>query len=93
MIEKDTVIQRAGNLLETQVDDELVALDVNRGLCFGLDAVGSRIWDLLGAETTASSICKSLLTEYAVSPDDCLRDVLELLTELEQDGLITLVDF
>lgn len=92
MIDKDTVIRRAGNLLETQVDDELVALDVNRGLCFGLDAVGSRIWDLLGAGTTASKICGSLLTEYAVSADDCLRDVLELLTELEQDGLITLVD-
>lgn len=89
MIAENTVVRRAGSLLETQVDGELVALDVSRGLCFGLDSVGSRIWELLDEGTTASEICEKLLAEYDVSPEDCLKGVLDLLSELEHDALIT----
>lgn len=88
MIEQTTVISRSSNLLETEIDDEVVALDVAKGLCYGLDTIGSEIWRLLEHETTADAICSKLTGDYNVSRSECMRDVLGLLNQLEQDGLV-----
>ena len=41
--------QRNAALLHSTVGGDVVALDVDRGRCFGMEEVGARIWDLLAA--------------------------------------------
>ena len=82
-------VRRSTSLLETEIDDEIVALDVTRGLCFGLDTVGSKIWKMLESDVTASEICGALTQEFEVSEEECIRDVRNILTQLHSEGLIS----
>jgi Coenzyme PQQ synthesis protein D (PqqD) len=79
---------RAPRVLAACVEDEVVALDVERGVCFGLDGVGSRIWRLLEAPNTARSLCEVLVGIYEVDPETCEREVLGLLQDLADEGLV-----
>jgi hypothetical protein len=77
--------------LAAEVDGEVVALDVARGLCFGLDAVASHIWRLIAEPITPQSLCATLAAEYEVEPEVCERDVLAFLDALATEGLLTIL--
>ena len=79
---------RNTGLLEADVDGEVVALNVDTGNCYGLNRVGSRVWQLLAAPVAIDDICAKLLTEYAVDHGTCERQVLELLEELRAEGIV-----
>jgi hypothetical protein len=83
-----TVLACKDGFIETAIDDEIVALSVERGSCYGLNRVASRIWSLLAKPIRISDLCTTLITIYKVDPDVCERQVLELLEELRAEGLI-----
>lgn len=53
-----------------------------------LNPVGSRIWDLLRAPTTADQIAAVVADEFTVSPEDAATDTAEFLQSLSTRGLI-----
>lgn len=67
---------------------EAVILDVESGTYFGLNEVGSRVWQLLEAGETLETICLLLLDEFEVSRADLERDVFLLVGELRSRRLI-----
>ena len=85
----DSVVVRNEGLLTAEVDGELMAMSVERGNCYGLDAVGTRIWALISEPRTVDELCVLLMREYEVGPDRCRSDVLSLLGDLRAEGLAT----
>jgi hypothetical protein len=85
----DTLIRNDAELLTTVVDGELIGMSVEQGACYGLDGVGTRVWDLLAEPRSIDSLCDELVQEYEVEPSVCLREVLDLLEELRAEGLVT----
>jgi len=71
-----------------QVGDETVILDLSSGLYFGLDPVGSRMWELIGSGLAFAAICDTLLGEYDVQKDRLVEDLRRLVDELTQRGLL-----
>jgi hypothetical protein len=55
---------------------------------YSLNPVGTQIWKLIEAPQTVSGVCDALLEEYDVEPECCERDLLTLLQELADKGLI-----
>jgi len=87
----DTWIKRSSAVLEAEVGDEVVALHAEKGFCYGLNKIGSRIWRLTAAPVRVGDICSHLQQEYDVQASVCQADVLELLEGLQAEGLIDLV--
>lgn len=87
-----TVVARADGFVEAEVDGEIVVLSIERGTCYGLNRVGSRIWSLMSRPSPIHDLCATLLREYKVEPDVCEREVLDLLEELRAEGLIATVE-
>ena len=83
-------ISRGVNCLATEVDGEVILLDLDSDIFIGLDEVGSSIWNLLETPATFSSLCQTLQKEYDVTETTCRADVLSFLSELLNDGLITI---
>ena len=75
-----------------EVGGETMLLDLSSGTYFGLDAVGGRIWQLLEDGTSPAEACDTLIEEYEVARDKLERDILDLLTELRDRRLITVLD-
>ena len=76
------------DVIMRQLGDEAVILDLARGMYFGLDPVGTRIWQLIEAGQTLQQVRDSLLDEYDASREQIERDLMDLLLSLRERGLI-----
>lgn len=74
------------------VADELVILSLESEEYFGLDPVGTRIWQLLGSHPTVGDAFDALLQEYDVDEATLACDLERLLDELVARRLLELVD-
>jgi PqqD family protein of HPr-rel-A system len=91
VLENPSIVRTPG-VLAQQLDDEIVLLDAARGHYFALNATGARIWQWIGDDgATVSALVERLVEAYEVEPSTAERDVLELLRELEEQGLIALI--
>jgi len=78
--------QISGDLL----DGEVVILNMNDDVYYGLDQVGGRIWNLVQDPITFGEIIQTLLEEFDVEFQQCSEDVLALLKDMLSKGLIEL---
>ena len=85
-------IIRCDDLLEADVNGEIVALHVEKGQCYGMNAVASRVWALLAEPTSPEQICSQLSSEFDVDAETCRTDVAALLADFKSEGLIKPAD-
>jgi hypothetical protein len=71
-----------------RLDDELLAIDPERQLCFSMNGTASEVWEMLAEPQTVAGLCQSLLLRYEVDPDECERDVTVLVDKLRTAGLV-----
>jgi hypothetical protein len=88
----DTIIVRCDGLIEAEIDNEIVALNIKNGMCYGLNGVGSQIWRMLAAPIKITDLCAALVMQYDVDPRVCERQVLDLLEELRAERMIGIKD-
>lgn len=71
--------------------DGAVLLHTATEVYYGLNTVGARVWELLPPATLdLDELCAQLAAEYPdADPSDIRSDVLELLVELREAGLVT----
>ncbi len=86
MIIKKELIKReiAGDTILVPVGKTI--LDSN-GL-FVLNELGAYIWEILPGAETEEEICKAILAEYEVSPEEAAKDVSDFLESLRQLNII-----
>jgi hypothetical protein len=86
------VVTRTDGFIDAEIDNEVVALSIERGTCYALNRVGSRIWHLLASPVRIDDLIATLLMEYRITRDVCERQVLDLLEELRAEGLIASIE-
>jgi hypothetical protein len=86
------VIVRKSGFVEAEIDGEVVALNVASGTCYGLNRVGSRVWTLISAPISVGDICSCLTKEYVIDRSACEAQVLWLLEDLREEGMISAVE-
>jgi hypothetical protein len=87
---QDIVI--APSIRETASEDGAVLLDIEQGICFSLNPVGLRIWELLKKRHSVDQIADALAQDFPVSRSQLLSDVVEFLQSLEAKRLIHRAD-
>jgi len=80
--------KQAVELMEAEVGSELVALDPDAGTCFGFNEVATIVWRRLSEPISFDQLRDELLSEYEVSPDQCTKELQELLDEMVSKGLV-----
>ena len=78
------------DVVSQKVSEETVLLDLESENYFGLDEVGTRIWQLIKETNELQSIFDTLLEEYDISEARLQLDLTTLLTEIEGLGLVIL---
>jgi Coenzyme PQQ synthesis protein D (PqqD) len=87
-----TLVQRAQGLVFTQLDDELVAIDAPHDVGYALNESAGKVWELIAAPISVSTICARLRQEYRVDEQVCLGEVSALLQRLCDAGLVQIND-
>jgi len=87
-ITPETKIQRKSNLLFNQIDGEVVMLSIENSEYYGMDKVGSRIWELLEEPLSLKELSDHLLKEFEVSDKQCIEDTTKFLIKLIDKKLV-----
>lgn len=76
----------------TLQEDEETAVLVDRSgeAYYELDPVGARLWQLLGENGDLDRAVAQLLQEYEVEEAELRSDLLELLNDLADEGLVAM---
>jgi hypothetical protein len=82
-------IRISEDVLSQEVAGETVLLDLASESYFGLDEVGTRVWQMLKTGMLKEAIVDTLLADYDVGREELETDVADLLDQLEAAGLIT----
>ena len=78
------------DVLFQEINGETVLLDLRSEAYFGLDEVGTRLWQLLQHERELVAIHAVMVEEYEVNSDQLKQDLARHIQELETAGLVSL---
>lgn len=81
-------IRTSESVRETINQDGAVLLDIKQGICFSMNPVGARIWEMLKRECPLDQIASSLEEEFQVPRSQIEADITEFLENLKQRSLI-----
>ncbi len=83
-----TVYKRTDNTLHSQVGDDVVALNVRKGQCYGMEKVTASLWAILAKPSDLDDICERLFEIYDVDLQICRAEVSDLLEVMRAEGLV-----
>ena len=78
----------APGVREVTSEDGAVLLDVEQGVCFSLNPVGLKIWELLKKGCSLEQIADALGRNFSVSRTQLVSDASEFIAALEAKQLI-----
>jgi Coenzyme PQQ synthesis protein D (PqqD) len=80
----------APDVLIREIGGESVILDLKSQRYLGLDAVGTRMWQVLLESNSVQAAYDALLAEYEVEPAALEQDIREFLDRLLENKLISI---
>ena len=91
-LDSNSIITQKQGLVVSEIDGETVMMSVERGNYYGMDLIGSRIWEIVKEPQSLNDIVKHLTKEYNVSKDQCEKDVIEYLIKLSEENIIEITN-
>ena len=91
LVTLDDRVEFPEDVIAQQVGEEMVLLDLEAGVYYGLDPVGRRIWELLTEHRCLRVVFETMVEEYDVTPEVLQQDLLQLVQELQARGLTQVV--
>lgn len=78
--------------LSTDLEGETVILHLRDGIYYGLDAVGTFVWQRLAEPRSIAGLVDDVVARYDVGRERCEKDLLALIDELAARGLVAILD-
>jgi hypothetical protein len=81
------------SVVSRKIADEVILVPISQKASevahiYTMNQVAARIWELIDGENNLHDIQKVLLTEFDISPDQALSDLLEFLQQLQRAGAV-----
>src|SRR5262249_59142943 len=87
----DSVVAPSEDAVFRELDGQSVLLNLATGMYFGLDAVGTHVWQLAAENGSLQAVRQRLVDEYDADPSTIERDLLALAPTLLAQGLWSIV--
>ena len=84
----DAALRPHGEVIRTAVGEETVLLHTRTNTYFGLDPLGSLVFQRLSDGQRPRAIIEEIIENFDADPEQATSDLKKLLAELLQHGLI-----
>jgi predicted transcriptional regulator len=88
-LDLSTTVTPSPEVLVQELDGEAVLLNLESERYFGLDDVGTRVWQHLLEHRRLERVCEEMQKEYDVDESRLREDVLQLVEALIEAGIVT----
>ena len=88
----DTLIRRNPELLAADMDGETVMMDMQNGNYYGVNTVGTYIWELLENEQRFNTVLDAVMTHFETLTEDAVaEDIQVFLTDMQAQKLVEII--
>ncbi|HZQ07900.1 MAG TPA: PqqD family peptide modification chaperone [Anaerolineae bacterium] len=87
-IQLDSIVGLSPQQVSSPLADEMAVLNLENGVYYTLNRTGARVWEGLQEPRRVSELRDMLVRRYDVSPEQCERELVQLLENMAQEGLI-----
>jgi hypothetical protein len=91
MITASATFKQSAGQVSCKINDEVAILNLDRAIYFGLQGVAVEVWDSLAEPRSVADLCAAITAEFDVSAAECEADIVEILKNLQDEGLIETV--
>lgn len=91
ILSPDSIIQRECSDPYSYIDDEIVMLNVRKGLYYNFNSIGSQILELIEKPMSLKDLIQELKLDYDTSNDQIEEETKEFILELLNEGLVKLI--
>lgn len=88
----DSALMAVANHAFCELGGEAVILNLDTGVYYGLDGVGTRVWRLLQQPRSLGEMRDLIVEEFDVAPDRFEPDLLAFVASLSSHGLVRFCD-
>lgn len=81
-------LQIADDVVFRVIGNQAVIQNISTRVCFNLDQIGTRMWELIADYRSREDVIAALLNEYDVEEKQLRRDVDRLIQQLIAKGLV-----
>ena len=83
-----SIVVAAPEQVSCPLGEESAILNLKNTVYYGLNPVGTKVWNLLQKPRSVRELKEALLEEYEVDASQCEKDLVELLEKMRGEGLI-----
>ena len=83
-----TILRPSPDVQGSTMEGETVLLNLSTGRYYTLNRLGSVIWEHCTGQSTISDIHAALCDRFEVAPERALDNLVSLVNELIQEGLL-----
>lgn len=92
MLTGSTIVRKSARHVACEFNGEVVMLQLDEGRYFGLQGVGTAIWNNLDDARSVEEVCDDVAAQFDVDPAVCRNHALTFLASLQEAGLIDVVN-
>lgn len=83
-----SVAKDSSQIIDRVVDGETLLIHLRSGDYFSLNSTGTKVWENIDGSRTVKDLAALVLAEYDGEEPQVLRDVLSLVNQLADEGLV-----
>jgi len=87
-LSKSSKIVVSKDVVSCDLGGETAMLDMKEGVYYGLNEMGTIIWELIQQPITIQTIINTIMGEYEVDEETCFSDLVELIDQMSKNGLV-----
>lgn len=87
-LSKSTKIVVSKDVVSCDLGGETAMLDMKEGVYYGLNEMGTIIWEFIQEPITIQKIVENIIKEYEVDQETCYLDLIELLNQMIENRLV-----
>lgn len=79
---------RNQSVLWTELDGQLMLMDIETGAYYQVEGIGGAIWQMLETPRSEAEIVEAILATYRVGKDECVNDIRIFLAKLVESKVV-----
>jgi len=87
-LSRSTKIVVSKDVVSCDLGGETAMLDMKEGIYYGLNEMGTIIWEYIQEPITMQEIVNKILYEYEVDEETCFSDLVELIDQMLENKLV-----
>ena len=92
MLTPTTILARNPEIIANEIDDEIVMMSIEEGSYFGLNSIGSIIWQELEEAKSVESIISILLERFDVEEKTCREETIAFIESMIKNKTLVITE-